>query len=45
MKILDPSRARISRKYQPARPINAEGQKDNGSKEVEEIKPHIMANK
>jgi hypothetical protein len=43
IKTLDPSRARISKKYQPANPTNAEGQKENGSKAVEETNPNKTA--
>jgi hypothetical protein len=40
---LDPSRARISKKYQPAKPTNTEGQKENGSKAVEDTNPNKTA--
>jgi hypothetical protein len=43
IKTLDPSCARISKKYQPANPTNAEGQKENGSKAVEDTNPNKTA--
>jgi hypothetical protein len=45
IRTLEPSRARISKKYQPAKPINAEGQKENGSKAVEDTNPNKTAKK
>ena len=43
--MLDPSRARNKRKYHPAKPANADGQKETGSKAVEVINPNITASK
>jgi hypothetical protein len=35
----------MSKKYQPANPINAVGQKEIGSKAVDEIRPNIVASR